>query len=244
MRWLEGIIDSMDIEFEQTLGDGEGQGCLACCSPWGCKELDTTEQLNNNCVCLHGYMGLPLLRAGLTPQPEISYELLSRSGWESRLWATHIADLPVGTVRLREDATHHSFGEGESECGSVGQSRDSIKDPQADLDLPQWPCLPSSTSLWRDGHMRSGSQFPHCLSCFLLGWILKPADWGAWTCSNALASEWFPFREVLRVCRWAGCYGARLHVRPALSLPLKPFETLPYQPLLQAACLLHRNQHH
>ena len=33
-------------EFEQTLGDGEGQGSLECCSPWGCKELDMTEQLN------------------------------------------------------------------------------------------------------------------------------------------------------------------------------------------------------
>ena len=29
-------------EFEQTLGDSEGQGSLACCSPWACKELDTT----------------------------------------------------------------------------------------------------------------------------------------------------------------------------------------------------------
>ena len=35
-------------EFEQALGDGEGQGNLVCCSPWGCKESDTTEQLNNN----------------------------------------------------------------------------------------------------------------------------------------------------------------------------------------------------
>ena len=33
-------------KFEQTLGDGEGQGSLACCSPWGFKELDMTEQLN------------------------------------------------------------------------------------------------------------------------------------------------------------------------------------------------------
>ena len=33
-------------EFEQTPGDNEGQGSLACCSPWGHKELDTTEQLN------------------------------------------------------------------------------------------------------------------------------------------------------------------------------------------------------
>jgi len=34
-------------EFEQTLGDSEGQGSLVCCSPWGCKELDMTERLNN-----------------------------------------------------------------------------------------------------------------------------------------------------------------------------------------------------
>ena len=33
-------------EFEQTLGVGDGQGSLACYSLWGCKELDTTEQLN------------------------------------------------------------------------------------------------------------------------------------------------------------------------------------------------------
>ena len=30
-------------EFEQVLGDGDGQGSLACCSPWGCKESDMTE---------------------------------------------------------------------------------------------------------------------------------------------------------------------------------------------------------
>jgi len=29
-------------EFEQAPGDSEGQGSLVCCSPWGCKELDTT----------------------------------------------------------------------------------------------------------------------------------------------------------------------------------------------------------
>ena len=33
-------------EFEQAPGDGEGQGSLACCNPWGRKELDMTEQLN------------------------------------------------------------------------------------------------------------------------------------------------------------------------------------------------------
>ena len=35
-------------EFEQTPGDGEGQGSLACCGPWGLKQSDTTEPRNNN----------------------------------------------------------------------------------------------------------------------------------------------------------------------------------------------------
>ena len=34
-------------EFEQTLGDGEGQGSLACCSPWGHKESDMTQLMKN-----------------------------------------------------------------------------------------------------------------------------------------------------------------------------------------------------
>ena len=40
MRWLDSITDS--VEFEQTLGDSEGQGSLACYDLWGRKELDTT----------------------------------------------------------------------------------------------------------------------------------------------------------------------------------------------------------
>ena len=41
-HWLNGH------EFDQALGDGEAQGSLVCCTPWGHKESDTTEQLNNN----------------------------------------------------------------------------------------------------------------------------------------------------------------------------------------------------
>ena len=37
-------------EFEQAPGDGEGQGSLACCSPWGHKVLDATKRLNNSQV--------------------------------------------------------------------------------------------------------------------------------------------------------------------------------------------------
>ena len=38
-------------EFAQTPGDGEGQGNLVCCSPWGPKELNTTKGLNNFMIC-------------------------------------------------------------------------------------------------------------------------------------------------------------------------------------------------
>ena len=41
-HWLNGH------EFEETSGDNEGQGSLECCSPWGRKESDVTEWLNNN----------------------------------------------------------------------------------------------------------------------------------------------------------------------------------------------------
>ena len=39
-HWLDGC------KFEWTQGVGDGQGGLACCDSWGCKESDTTEQLN------------------------------------------------------------------------------------------------------------------------------------------------------------------------------------------------------
>ena len=42
-------------EFEQAVGDGEGQGCLTCCSPWGHNKLDTTEQMNNK-TAAHRYL--------------------------------------------------------------------------------------------------------------------------------------------------------------------------------------------
>ena len=45
VRWHH-LLDGH--EFEQALGVGDGQGSLACCSPWVHKESDTTEQLNKN----------------------------------------------------------------------------------------------------------------------------------------------------------------------------------------------------
>ena len=46
IRWLDGITDSMDMSLSKLLEVGDGQGSLACCSPWGRKESDMTKRLN------------------------------------------------------------------------------------------------------------------------------------------------------------------------------------------------------
>ena len=59
-------------EFEQTLEDGEGEGSLACCSSWGCKESDTTQQLNNSnslAQAVGGGVGTIAYAPGLISEP-------------------------------------------------------------------------------------------------------------------------------------------------------------------------------
>ena len=51
MKWLDRITNSVDMSL-QALGVDDGQGSLACCSPWDHKESDTTDQLNWTDVCL------------------------------------------------------------------------------------------------------------------------------------------------------------------------------------------------
>ena len=46
MRWLDGITELMEMSLSQVLVDGERQGSLVCCSPWGHKESHTTERGN------------------------------------------------------------------------------------------------------------------------------------------------------------------------------------------------------
>ena len=46
MRWSDGITDSMDMSLSKLQELVKDKGGLVCCSPWGHKELDTTEPLN------------------------------------------------------------------------------------------------------------------------------------------------------------------------------------------------------
>ena len=55
MRWLDGITDSMDMSLNK-LQEMVKQGNLACCSPWGHKELDTAEGLNSNNMMVKALM--------------------------------------------------------------------------------------------------------------------------------------------------------------------------------------------
>ena len=48
MRWLGGITDSMDMSLSKLQELVIRQGSLACCSPWGRNESDTTKRLNLN----------------------------------------------------------------------------------------------------------------------------------------------------------------------------------------------------
>ena len=57
MRWVVWIINSVDTSLRQW--DSEGQGSLACCTPWGCKEWDPTGWLNNNTSYTEGTHPLP-----------------------------------------------------------------------------------------------------------------------------------------------------------------------------------------
>ena len=71
-HWLDGH------ECEQTLGDGEGQGSLACCSPWGGKESDTSNWTTTMKLRLQmeeEYLQLPsapLAQVSLTPKKQLT----------------------------------------------------------------------------------------------------------------------------------------------------------------------------
>ena len=71
-------------EFEQAPGVGDEQGSLACCSPWGCKELDKTEQLNwmlyRNCALHEGNPYLAIC------EKRSFYYFVFYSQWLSGLW--------------------------------------------------------------------------------------------------------------------------------------------------------------
>ena len=94
-------------EFEQALGDGKGQGGLACCSPWGRKESNMTERLNSNNK-LEGYrfpssqlwyysMILFHFRIQAEGAPPVYDLLFSWQTEKSKSWGKHTIALKTST---------------------------------------------------------------------------------------------------------------------------------------------------
>ena len=75
MRWLDGIIDSMGHEFEQTQGNSGGQASLACYSPWGCRVRQNRATKKQQQITLMGFLGgeaiktLPAMKGQEDPTP-------------------------------------------------------------------------------------------------------------------------------------------------------------------------------
>ena len=102
--WIDHRINGH--EFEQILGDGEGQESLVCCSPWGHKELDTTEQLNYPGGSEVKASACSFLRPGFNPWVEkIPWRRKQQPTpvflpWESHGWRSLVGYSPWGHKEL------------------------------------------------------------------------------------------------------------------------------------------------
>ena len=85
-HWLNGH------EFEQALRVFDGQGSLACCSPWGHKQLDITEQLNWLILLIIYFSDAPLTRSGPLVWCSLSVRMGFPGGSESKESACSTAD--------------------------------------------------------------------------------------------------------------------------------------------------------
>ena len=70
-------------ELGQTLGDGKGQGGLKCCSTWGHKELDMTEQLNNNNIKLNLKQTIVVYHKDEPQKNKYTFSLYNTTFWHT-----------------------------------------------------------------------------------------------------------------------------------------------------------------
>ena len=108
------ITDSMEMSSEQALEDGEWQGSLTCSSPWGHKESDTTERLNNNKLEKEMKIYSSIL-AWKIPWTEETGRLPSmrsqriRHDWEiEHTLLPKFTDRTIGTQKLRDYPRSHT----------------------------------------------------------------------------------------------------------------------------------------
>ena len=81
MKWLDGITDSMDMSLSKLQELSDGQGNLACCSPWGRKELDTNKRLK--CTEKHVASGYCIRQSSSRTSPSYQTALLDCSSFNA-----------------------------------------------------------------------------------------------------------------------------------------------------------------
>ena len=95
-------------EFEQTPGDSEGQGSLACCSPWDCKELDMTERLDNNKEGKGNIQTLPRFSMPSRPSKQLWTPWISQDSELGRIFKM-FSLIPVKIQNLKGKEGHRCF---------------------------------------------------------------------------------------------------------------------------------------
>ena len=160
--WLKGH------EFEQTLGDSEGLGGLACCSPWGHKQLDMTERLNNDNKLLQ-HVQSPCQDCASRPTDVASFSStihltagLSRCRWE--LQVSQVGELAPWTqtqthtyIHIHTHTQLHSPASTRPTTGEVREdgwgAASRLVRGNTDWSRPPWP----------------GTIVTICMSCFTTG---------------------------------------------------------------------------
>ena len=155
-------------EFEQIPGDSEGQGSLVCCSPWGHKEWDTTERVNNS-----KQRGAFVRRVVRGTDVLSSYSSGGQSlpGLQSSCWQGCVSSGNSGTFSVFSSflCCPHSLAPG----------------PLLHLQSQQWrvgpsPCIPLSLRVNLVGRSPSNSPLPgglHQVGCSVAS---GHGPWGSW----------------------------------------------------------------
>ena len=145
-------------EFEQALEDGERQGSLACCSPWHCKQLNTTERLKiNNYILVPSPLDCKEIQP-VRSERDQPWDFFGRNDAEDEtpvLWPPHVKSWLIGkdsdAGRQEEKGTtedemagwHHGLGGRESEwTPGVGDGQRGLACCDSwghkELDMTEW----------------------------------------------------------------------------------------------------------
>ena len=87
-------------EFEQTPGDGEGLGSLACCSPWGCKILDMSEWQNNKMLEFYSFIIFQDIVAWYKHYRDVEYNKISQTETFEKELTGQILDFSIHVIHI------------------------------------------------------------------------------------------------------------------------------------------------